>query len=170
MKPVAKLSVSLAAVVLALLVLAGCASGPNIVADPGHAVTGKSASQAPTPGAQGGLTEGKWRVTAIDHGGKTTQVPARYNAYLTFTPNGKFGANDPVNFHSGIYRQVTDGFTISSIMSSAAGYAGNDPVVVLTINAMSAFRPGARAAATVTGNRLEATIGSYVLQCQREGV
>ena len=46
----------------------------------------------------------KWSVVAIGHDSKETPVPARYNVYLQFAPNGQYGANDPVNYHFGTYR------------------------------------------------------------------
>lgn len=50
-----------------------------------------------TPDAEGGFAGYKWQVAAIGHAGKETPIPARYNVYLAFMPNGEYGANDPVN-------------------------------------------------------------------------
>jgi len=38
----------------------------------------------------------KWSVVAIGHDGKLTAIPAPYDVYLQFAPNGQYGANDPV--------------------------------------------------------------------------
>jgi hypothetical protein len=38
----------------------------------------------------------KWSVVAISHDGRQTSIPAHYNVYLQFAPNGQYGANDPV--------------------------------------------------------------------------
>jgi hypothetical protein len=111
----------------------------------------------------------KWSVVAIGHDGKQTSIPAHYNVYLQFAPNGQCGANDPVNSHFGTYRQTGDGFTTSLVAVSAVGYAGNDPVVTLTMGAISRLDDVADASATVTGNRLDVVAGGYTLTCQRAG-
>jgi hypothetical protein len=111
----------------------------------------------------------KWSVVAIGHDGKQTSIPAHYNVYLQFAPNGQYGANDPVNSHFGTYRQTGDGFTTSLVAVSAVGYAGNDPVVTLTMGAISRLDDVADASATVTGNRLDVVAGGYTLTCQRAG-
>ena len=111
----------------------------------------------------------KWSVVAIGHDGKQTSIPAHYNVYLQFAPNGQYGANDPVNSHFGTYRQTGDGFTTSLVAVSAVGYAGNDPVITLTIGAISRLDDVADASATVSGNRLDVVAGGYTLTCQRAG-
>ena len=111
----------------------------------------------------------KWSVVAIGHDGKQTSIPAHYNVYLQFAPNGQYGANDPVNSHFGTYRQTGDGFTTSLVAVSAVGYAGNDPVITLTMGAISRLDDVADASVTVTGNRLDVVAGGYTLTCQRAG-
>jgi hypothetical protein len=111
----------------------------------------------------------KWSVVAIRHDGRETPVPARYNVYLQFAPNGQYGANDPVNYHFGTYRQAGDGFTTSLVAVSAVGYAGNDPVITLAIGAISRLDDVADASVTVTGNRLDVVAGGYTFTCQRAG-
>ena len=111
----------------------------------------------------------KWSVVAIGHDGKQTSIPAHYNVYLQFAPNGQCGANDPVNSHFGTYRQTGDGFTTSLVAVSAVGYAGNDPVITLTMGAISRLDDVADASVTVTGNRLDVVAGGYTFTCQRAG-
>jgi len=111
----------------------------------------------------------KWSVVAIGHDGKQTSIPARYDVYLQFAPNGQYGANDPVNYHFGAYRQTGDGFTTSLVAVSAVGYAGNDPVITLTMGAIGRLDDVADASVTVTGNRLDVVAGGYTLTCQRAG-
>jgi len=143
-----------AAVALVFLAAAGCAT----------------TSSAPPKSIQptAGFAGYKWSVVAVDHAGKATPIPARYAVYLQFAPNGQFGANDPVNYHFGSYRQAGDGFTTSGIVVSAVGYAGHDPVVLLAINAISAFDNGVHATATVTGDRLVVMVPGYALTCRRD--
>jgi hypothetical protein len=111
----------------------------------------------------------KWSVVAIGHDGKETAIPAHYNVYLQFAPNGQYGANEPVNYHFGTYRPTRDGFTTSLVAVSAVGYAGNDPVILLSVDAIHGLDDVADASATVTGNRLDVTAGGYTLTCQRAG-
>ena len=111
----------------------------------------------------------KWSVVAIGHDSKETPVPARYNVYLQFAPNGQYGANDPINYHFGTYRQTGDGFTTSLVAVSAVGYAGNDPVITLAMDALSRLDDVADASVTVTGNRLDVVAGGYTFTCQRAG-
>jgi hypothetical protein len=111
----------------------------------------------------------KWSVVAIGHDGTQTSIPAHYDVYLQFAPNGQYGANDPVNYHFGTYRPTGDGFTTSLVAVSAVGYAGNDPVITLAMGAISRLDDVADASVTVTGNRLDVVAGGYTFTCQRVG-
>jgi hypothetical protein len=119
--------------------------------------------------AEDGFAGYKWQVVAIRHAGQKTPIPARYNVYLVFAQDGEFGANDPLNYHGGTYSLSGDGFTTDSNYSSLVGYLGDDPVTLLAVNAISAFIRGVHATATVTGDRLTVSVGSYLLICQRNG-
>jgi hypothetical protein len=157
MKRIVKsLSASIAAAALVSLAAAGCGT-----------TSANVGSAAPT--AHSGFAGYKWQVVAIDHDGKETPIPAHYSVYLQFTPNGQFGANEPVNYHSGTYRVIGDGFTTGDIASTMVGYGGHDPVIVLAQDAVSAFGEGVHATAQVTGNRLAVTVAGYTLSCQRAG-
>lgn len=111
----------------------------------------------------------KWAVVSISHDGKTTPVPGKYSVFLQFTPDGHFGANEPVNYHSGGYRVTPDGFTTSGLSSTLAGYAGHDPVVLLAVSAIAAFNTVAPALASVNGDALTVTAGSYTLVAEKDG-
>ncbi len=117
----------------------------------------------------GGFAGYKWSVVTISHDGKQTSIPAHYNVYLQFAPNGQYGANDPVNYHFGAYRQAGNGFMTSLVAVTAVGYAGNDPVILLSVDAIHVLDDVADASATVTGNRLDVVAGGYTLTCQRAG-
>jgi hypothetical protein len=151
------LPVSVAVAALVSVAAAGC----------GATASGASPGSAPT--AQAGFAGYKWQVVAIDHAGKETPVPARYAVYLQFTPNGQFGANEPINYHGGAYHQTGDGFTTGDLYSTLVGYSGHDPVVLLSVGAISAFDDGIHAKVRLTGDRLALTVGSYLLTCQRDG-
>jgi hypothetical protein len=121
-------------------------------------------------GTVAGFAGYKWTVVSISHDGKTTTVPGKYAVFLQFTPDGHFGANEPVNYHSGGYRVTPDGFTTSGLGSTLAGYAGHDPVVLLAVSAISAFDNEAPVLAGVSGNALTVTAaGSYTLVAERDG-
>jgi heat shock protein HslJ len=108
---------------------------------------------------------------SISHDGATTPVPAatKYAIYLQFTPDGHFGANDPVNYHSGSYQVTRGGFTTGSLMNTAMGYIGHDPVILLSMSAISAFDGAVHVKADVSGNTLTVTVGGYTLMAQRDG-
>jgi META domain len=156
MKPIVR-SMSVAVAALASLAAAGCGT-----------VTGGTPTN-PASAAQAGFAAYKWAVTAIDQAGKETTVPARYGVGLMFTPNGQFGASDSVNYHSGTYHQAGDGFTTSSLYTTAMGYVGKDPVVLLAVSAISAFDNGGRATAALSGDQLTVTVGGYTLIARRDG-
>jgi hypothetical protein len=150
-----RLSLASASVCVLILALAACGS-----------------AAAPKPAATAAATFAgyKWSVVAIDHDGKHTLVPARYSVYLAFTPNGEFGANDPVNFHSGTYRPAEGGFTTSDVATTLVGYMGNDPVTLLAIGAIASFdQPAHATVRSLTGNGLAVAVNGYTLICQRDG-
>jgi hypothetical protein len=157
----------IAAAALASLAVVGC--GTTAGGAVSQVRTEQSMSSKPAPSVHTGFAGYKWQVVAITRDGKEAPIPARYKVYLTFTPTGQFGANEPVNYHSGIYRTTSDGFTTSGIVTSAVGYAGDDQDTLLAIGAISAFNDGVHATATVTGDRLAVTVGTYLLDCQRVG-
>jgi heat shock protein HslJ len=156
-RSIKSLPMSMAVAVLVSVAAAGCAT----------AAGGPSLTSA--PGAQAGFAGYKWRVVTIDHAGKEAPVPARSGVYLQFAPDGQFGAREPVNYHGGTYHQAGGGFTTSGMVSTAVGYAGHDPVVLLSVGAISAFDSGAHAEVRLTGDRLAVTVGGYLLTCQRDG-
>ncbi len=119
--------------------------------------------------ASPGFTGYDWNVVAISHGGKVTGIPARLQVALQFSPGGQFGANDSINFHSGTYRTTSNGFTTSDLISTAVGYVGPDPAILLAESAIESFDNGAHATVKLTGERLVVSVGSYTLTCQRGG-
>ncbi|HEY2638837.1 MAG TPA: hypothetical protein VGI66_02990 [Streptosporangiaceae bacterium] len=128
------------------------------------AACGSATSSRPV---SAGFSGYDWQVVAIGHHGKVTSIPARLQVALQFSPGGQFGANDSVNFHGGTYRSTSDGFTISALAGTLAGYAGYDPAVLLAISAIGSFGDGAHATVKLTADRLVVGIGSYTLTCRR---
>lgn len=154
-------SVAIAIAALVSLAVAGC----------GTTVAGAPPKSPPksAPQAEDGFAGYKWQVVAIRHDGKQTSIQPRYSVYLQFAPNGQFGANEPVNYHFGNYRVTADGFMTSDVGMTLAAYGGNDPVVPLAENAISAFDNGVDATTGVSGDRLTVSVGGYTLTCQRDG-
>lgn len=148
-----------AAVVLIAMAAGGCAALAN---------TATSAAN-PSGTSHGRFVGYKWLVTAITSRGRRTPVPASKQVYVLFTPNGQFGANDPINFHQGTYRQVDGGFTTNGLISTAAGYIGDNQTIIAARDAIQAFEDGVHATATVTGNRLAISVDGFLLDCQRDG-
>lgn len=120
-------------------------------------------------GKANGFAGYKWVVARIGHDGKDTPIPAKLSVYLEFTPNGEFGANEPVNFHSGTYQATSDGFTTSQLGSTAVAYAGHDPVVLLSVSAISTLDGGAHALTALTADTLTITVNGYTLIAHRDG-
>ncbi len=168
MKRAYKAAIAVAVVLLALAA-AGCAASADPAAS-GRPPTGREASRSATTHAP--FVGSKWLVTSITSHGKQTPIPNRdltNQVYVLFTPNGQFAADDPINIHEGYYRLAGDGFTTNGLMVSAVGYAGNNSLMLLAINAISAFNNGVHATATVTGNRLVISVGGFLLNCERDG-
>ena len=108
-------------------------------------------------------------MVSISHDGKTTSVPGTYRVLLLFTPDGHFGANEPINYHGGSYRVTPGGFTTGGMYSTLVSYVGDDPVVLLSVSAIQAFRNEVPALATVSGSTLTITVGGYTLMARRHG-
>jgi hypothetical protein len=168
MRRTLKAAIAVAAVLIALAA-AGCATSADPAAS-GREPAGREASPSATTHAS--FVGSKWLVTSITSHGKQTPIPNRdlvNQVYVLFTPNGQFAADDPINIHEGYYRLAGDGFTTNGLMVSAVGYAGNSPLMLLAINAISAFNNGVHATATVTGDRLVISVGGFLLNCERDG-
>ena len=113
----------------------------------------------------------KWvHRVAIRRDGRETPVPARYNVYLQFAPNGQYGANGPVNYHLGTYRETGDGFATGHVATTLAGYAGEDPVTLLAMAAISSLDADTSATVLNLGAATIAiAVNGYTLTCQRAG-
>jgi hypothetical protein len=150
MKRIFKAAMAVAVVVMAL-VASGCGASANSAGFVGY----------------------KWRVTSITSHGQQTPLPGSErqvnDVYVLFTRNGQFGANDAVNFHSATYHVAGDGFTTGEVATTLVGYGGDNPVILLAVDAISAFNGGVHAKATVTGNQLVISVGGFLLNCQRDG-
>jgi hypothetical protein len=133
------------------------------------ALLGACAAPSGEAATAAGFAGYQWSVTSISHDGKTVPVSQKYAVSLLFAPDGHFGANDSVNFSTSTYRVTPDGFTTSGAISTAAGYVGRDPVVLLAISAISAVSSEATASADVSGGALTVVAGGYTLVAEKTG-
>lgn len=131
------------------------------------AACGSAAAGGSSPARFAGY---RWSVVSIRHNGRETPVPARYNVYLQFAPNGQYGANDPVNYHLGTYRPTGDGFATGHVATTLAGYSGEDPVTLLAMAAISSLDADTSATVLNLGAATIAiAVNGYTLTCQRAG-
>ena len=132
-------------------------------------VSGQHPSQAGNQSGAG-FVGYKWTVVTISHQGKSTVVPAgdgvRTGTYLLFTPDGHFGANEPVNYHGGTYSLTPGGFTTHGMYQTLVGFSGPPSV---EIAAISAFSDGTQASARVSGDTLVVSISGYTMTARRAG-
>jgi hypothetical protein len=152
-----RLVLARACVCMASLALGACGS----VTSPPPTASASSSSA--------GFAGYDWLVLYNRHEGQVTTIPARLEVDLRFSRSGRFLADDPVNSHSGIFHVTPGGFATSAMAVTLVGYAGHDPVILLSQGAIGAFDSGAQAAARMTGNQLVVSVGSYTLTCQRHG-
>jgi hypothetical protein len=156
-----------AAVVLTTLAVAGCAAAGGPAAPARQPVTG---SRVPLVTEVAPFVGYKWLVTSIRSHRKQTPIPGSDQVDVVFAWNGQFGADGPINYTQGTYHLVVGGFTISGIMGTLNGYAGNNQAVIVAIRAIDAFNDGTHANATVTTNKLVISVGGFRLNCQRDGI
>jgi hypothetical protein len=155
-----------AAAGLVAVVLAACGTQSLPAANGTSPAPGSSATRSP---AAAGFVGYKWTVVAVTYHGKTSTVPsgdARSGTYLLFTPDGHFGANEPVNYHGGTYAVTSGGFTTHGIYQTLVGMSGPP---LPEVEAISAFGDGTHASAKVTGNVLTVAIEGYTLTAHRDG-
>ena len=129
------------------------------------AACGPVTAASPLPG----FTGYDWQVVTISHDGTATRIPASLPVVLQFSPDGHFGVIDSVNVLNGSYRTTGNGFTVSGMGTTLAGYAGRNPTILLEINAIGSFNDGVHATAKLTRDLLVVGVGSYTLTCRRRG-
>jgi hypothetical protein len=82
----------------------------------------------------------KWDVTAITDSQGRFDVPARLAASIVFPEGGgHVGGNDGVNYSYGVLRVSGDGYDVSDVGTTLAGYIGKDPIVLRTIAGVDAL-------------------------------
>jgi len=103
-----------------------------------------SSDKGPTPQpATGGagVIGVKWQ---FEHGiqGTTTFTSPSGRVSIAFYREGKFGADDGINYLGGPYVATADGLRIGPAGSTLVGYAGHDPNVLATQIAFGALTGG----------------------------
>jgi hypothetical protein len=112
-----------------------------------------------------------WRLESVEHDGTTVPIPTSLGVTLVLGRDGRFGANDSVNYLSGSYQPTESGFTTRDVGTTLAGYGGTDPAVLTAIAAVQALAytptgsgtlaPGTAVRARVDGDRLVLEAGGY---------
>lgn len=131
-----------------------------------------------TPAAQA-FVGAPWRLESVVHDGRTTTTPASLRTTLTLQRDGTYEINDSVNHHAGRYSLTATGFLTRDGMSTAAAYAGDDPDVLATIEALGSITTGrpssegvfgapAPVTAQVLGGRLVLETWGYQLTFHRD--
>ncbi len=141
--------------------LVGLLTGAVLVScQSGTATT--SAGRAPFAGH-------RWRVVQIQHAGVAIAIPATMRTMITFA-DGELRADDGVNVHSGRYSLAATGYRTGDIAVTAAGYVGRDPVVLGSMNGITAITPyRGTVAARIDGGELILSAGDYTLRLRNAG-
>jgi heat shock protein HslJ len=141
--------------VLALTVpLAACASQPEPGGSPGTAAT---------PMHLGGIVGYRWQITAVQHDTATVTIPAGRGGYLALTTDGHLGGYDGINPYFGTFTPTGHGYRVTEMAAGAVGGAGRpDPATEALIDGVRALiEPGTDIAASISGDRLNLTVGGY---------
>jgi hypothetical protein len=149
------------AIVLALAVpaLAGCASSRR-----------PAGIQATTSSLLTGIGGFRWRIAEVQHGAASVTVPRTRGGYFAFSPQGDLVAYDTVNNYAGRFAPAANGFRVTLMRVTVAGYAGQDPVTLALIAGTHALtQVGTAVAVRLTGTRLDLSSGGYRITAARAG-
>jgi heat shock protein HslJ len=124
-RPRAAAVVSVAALLVATS--SGCGSAPRNQRS-------RSASSSAVAAAVGH----QWRLMRVTVAGSQLDVPDSIDATFQLASDGRFLASDTVNALSGTYTATRTGFTVTSVASTAVGYAGTDRTRLAVIASMDA--------------------------------
>jgi hypothetical protein len=139
------------AVVLAFAVpaLSGCATS-----------RGPADIQRTTSSQLTGIVGFRWRIAEVQHGAASVTVPRTRGGYFAFTPEGDLAADDTVNHYAGRFTSTANGYHVTIMRVSLAGYVGHDPVTLALIAGTQALTgAGAHVTVGLTGTRLDLSAG-----------
>jgi hypothetical protein len=136
-----------------------------IVLTVGVAVAARgSVQQSGERSSSGPLVGHVWTVISVGADARVPPSPADGGATIAFAPDGRLAINDGVNYLSGHYALTPGGFRVYDLTSTLAAYAGHDPAVIGTIDAL---RTLTSATVTVTGPAAAIVLGRYHLGLAR---
>ena len=155
-------------------VIVGCAAIVLAFAVP--ALSGCAASRGPA-GIQPvagprltGIAGFRWRVTEVRRGAASVTVPRTSGGYFTFTPGGTLAADDTVNSYAGHFTPAANGYHVTIMRVTLAGYGGHDPVTLALIAGTQALtETGADVTVSLTGSRLDLSADGYRITAVRAG-
>lgn len=139
-----------------------------------HQDQAKPLAVAPLPPASPGVVSASylgshWRLTAVTDRRGTTAIPASINAWLELAADGELLASDDVNVVNGHFTTTSNGLEVSDAISTAVGYAGNDPVQLAAITAIDALTSGPPVVSSAASSGSEAQpVHVTVLSADRE--
>jgi hypothetical protein len=140
------------------------------------ALSGCAASRGPagiqrTASSQlAGIVGFRWRIAEVQHGAARVTVPRARGGYFAFTPEGDLTADDTVNHYAGRFTAAANGYRVTVMRVSLAGYGGHDPVTLALIAGTQALtETGADVTVRLTGTRLDLSAGDYRITAVRAG-
>jgi hypothetical protein len=149
------------AIVLAFAVpaLSGCASS-----------RGPAGTQRTTSTQLTGVVGFRWRIAEVRHGTAGVTVPRARGGYFAFTPAGDLVADDTVNSYAGRFTSTANGYHVTVMRVSLAGYGGHDPVTLALIGGTQALtETGTDVTVRLAGTRLYLSAGDYRITAVRAG-
>jgi hypothetical protein len=150
-----------AAIVLVCAVpaLSGCAAS--------HGPGGIQAAASPQ---LTGIVGYRWRVAEVQRGAASVTVPRTSGGYFAFTPAGTLAADDTVNSYAGRFTPAANGYHVTIMRVTLAGYGGHDPVTLALIEGTQALtETGADVTVSLAGSRLDLSAGAYRITAVRAG-
>jgi hypothetical protein len=117
-----------------------------------------------------GIVGFRWRITEVQHGAAGVTVPPTGGGYFAFTPEGDLLADDTVNNYAGHFTPAPNGYHVTIMRVTLAGYGGHDPVTLALIAGTQALtQAGVHVTVRLTGTRLDLSAVDYRITAVRAG-
>ncbi|MET3805172.1 hypothetical protein ABIB25_002172 [Nakamurella sp. UYEF19] len=137
----------------------------------------RSATPPPVPGAS--YVGSKFRLTAVENGGKKWSIPVFLSVTVEFTGSREIVTNDSVNVHSGTFSPTADGFVTHDVVGTLVDSSGGDSAQGAAVKAIGALALGpadgsggfgpATVQAQTAGDLLVLKASGYTLSLVRTG-
>jgi hypothetical protein len=117
-----------------------------------------------------GIVGFRWRIAEVQHGAASVTVPRTRSGYFAFSPQGDLIADDTVNNYVGRFAPTANGYHVTIMRVTLAGYGGHDPVTLALIAGTQALtKASAGVAVRLTGTRLDLSADDYRITAVRAG-